>query len=150
MTISDVILHVRYTARDGGGLLGAQATKELKDAFSQAGQSGLALLFSLRYDFPSEWSAFLNGNGGYTLTLRKDHFPYIVQSAKILTIDGLVLYGQNGSTVTQQTQAVPSNLSSSLSGPSGASVVTFPTDPKVLTRSPTAEVFLIVQYHLGN
>ncbi len=108
------------------------------------------LLFSLRYDFPGEWSAFVNGNGAYTFTLRKDYFPYMVQSAETLTIDGLVLYGQNGTNVVQASQAMPGNLLGDLNGPGGASVLSFPADPSVLTRTQTAQVFLIVPYHLGN
>jgi hypothetical protein len=149
-TISDVILHVRYTARDGGALLGGPATKELKDLFSQIGQSGLVLLFNLRYDFPTEWSAFVNGTGAFAFTLRKEYFPYFVQSQKTFTIDGLVLYGQNGTKINQATQAVPDNLSGDLNGPTGASVLAFPADPTILTRNQAAQVFLILQYHLGN
>src|SRR3989442_4705911 len=36
MTISDVILHVRYTARQGGNLLGSQALTELRDMLKTA------------------------------------------------------------------------------------------------------------------
>ena len=52
MTISDVILHIRYTAREAGDPLGTQATKELKTMLNR-GQSSQALLFCLRYDFPT-------------------------------------------------------------------------------------------------
>jgi hypothetical protein len=156
MTISDVILHVRFTARYGGEQLGAQATTELQAAFGQAVQTGqagqpvLMLLFSLRYDFPTAWAAFLAGTGGYTFTLIKEHFPYMVQSTS-MAIDGLVLYSQNGTKLAQATQsgvdlgALATNLNTT-----GSSVVTFPTDPTVLTRSPAAQVFLVVRYHLGH
>ena len=42
MTISDVILHVRYTARRGGDSLGNQMLIELKDMLKTANKSGLA------------------------------------------------------------------------------------------------------------
>jgi Tc toxin complex TcA C-terminal TcB-binding domain len=58
MTISDVILHVRHTAREAGDPLGSQATKELAAMLDSQGQSGQALLFCLRYDFPT-WSVFV-------------------------------------------------------------------------------------------
>jgi hypothetical protein len=41
-TISDVILHIRYTARDAGDPLAAQATKELIAMLGTVGQSGQA------------------------------------------------------------------------------------------------------------
>lgn len=149
MTISDVILHVRYTARDGGALLGTQATTELVQMLDTANQSGLALLFSLRYDFPTEWSAFVNGTGDFAFTLRKDYFPYIAQSGP-LTVDALVLYAQDGEKLVQTTLAVSPNLARDLNGANGASDLAFPEDSTVLTRMPGAQVFLILQYHLGS
>jgi Tc toxin complex TcA C-terminal TcB-binding domain/Salmonella virulence plasmid 65kDa B protein len=59
-TISDVILHIRYTAREAGDPLGSQATTELLSMLDTAGQSSQLLMFCLRFDFPSEWSAFVN------------------------------------------------------------------------------------------
>ena len=46
-TISDVILHIHYTAREVGSPLGSQATKELAQRFDTAVQSGQALMFCL-------------------------------------------------------------------------------------------------------
>jgi hypothetical protein len=150
MTIADAILHVRYTARDAGALLASHATKELKEMF---GQAGLALLFSLRYDFPTEWSAFVNGSGGYGFALRKDHSPYMAQGAK-LSVDGLVLYAQSGAKTAQvvQTSVDLGQLSANLNSATGASPVTLPADSSnasVLACSATAQVFLVVQYSLG-
>jgi hypothetical protein len=68
-TVSDVILHIRYTAREAGDPLGAQATTELLQMLNTAGQASQALLFGLRYDFPTEWSAFINGTGNFQATL---------------------------------------------------------------------------------
>src|SRR5262249_27938075 len=60
-TISDVILHVRYTARQG---VNPTKVKTALDALFQEGnRAGLSLLFSLRHDFPSEWAAFASGAG---------------------------------------------------------------------------------------
>jgi hypothetical protein len=58
-TISDVILHIRYTARMAGDPLGATATSELTGMLDNPTQSSQTLLFCLRYDFPNEWCAFL-------------------------------------------------------------------------------------------
>jgi hypothetical protein len=63
-TISDVVLHLRYTAKDGGELLKQDAGGELAAAVNklvQLGkQQGLARIFSLRHEFPTEWYRFLN------------------------------------------------------------------------------------------
>jgi hypothetical protein len=156
-TISDVILHIRYTAREGGDLLGAEAVKELKKLVNKAGAAPFAqtLFLKLRYDFPTEWSAFVNGGAGFTFTLRKDYFPYAVQGAK-LTIDTMTLYAYpanggslNSLVVYSQSGAFPqfANLSTDLNT-TGSSKVTFAADPQVLTTT-QAQVFLIVQYQFA-
>ena len=84
-TISDVVLHLRYTARDAGGALRLQATKELSEAVNNfvqsGGKQGLTRIFSLRHEFPTEWYRFLNPAetvAGQTLelTLTQDRFPF--------------------------------------------------------------------------
>jgi hypothetical protein len=74
-TISDVILHFRYTAREAGDPLGSQATRELIAMFDTLGESGQALMFCLRYDFPTEWSAFVNSSSNFQVVLQKSYFP---------------------------------------------------------------------------
>ena len=73
-TISDVILHVKYAAREGGDQLHSKAIEELKLLVNDASKSKLALLFSLRHDFPNEWAAFVNGvdPASFTAAIRKD------------------------------------------------------------------------------
>ena len=136
MTISDVILHIRYTARDAGEPLRTQATKELKNMLKTAGGSGQALLFCLRYDFPTEWSAFVNGSGNFTVTLDKQFFPYSVQGTTNLTIDGLTLYTETTaspstppalSSVAPLGQAALSALSADLAGSTGQAQLNLPS-----------------------
>jgi hypothetical protein len=149
-TISDVILHVRYTARDGGGELAAQATKELQATLATASQSGLALLFSLRYDFPTEWSAFMNGSSDYTVTLLKQYFPFMVQGMN-LVVDGLAVYASDNTNLVQTEPLTPvdlSNLALGLNGPTASSDLALPAD-SALTRDPQADVWLVLSYHLG-
>src|SRR5260370_7741549 len=98
-TISDAIVHVRYTARQGAD--GNQAMRELTtQPFPPPGQSGLALLFSLRHDFPTEWSAFVNTKANtFSATLKKENFPYFAQG-KFISIDTVELYpGAGGPTI---------------------------------------------------
>jgi hypothetical protein len=49
----------------------------LDDLFQQASQPNLALLFSLRHDFPTEWSVFVNGVNNFDVTIRKEPFPLL-------------------------------------------------------------------------
>jgi hypothetical protein len=151
-TISDVILHIRYTAREAGDPLGSQATKELATMFDTAGQIPQSLLFCLRYDFPTEWAAFVNGTGDFNVTIEKQYFPQMVQSAHVLTIDALTLYteGNDGSvaSVSPVDSAGLSALSAGLSSATGTAPLTLPAD-SVMVRDQARQVFLVLQYHFG-
>jgi peptidoglycan hydrolase-like protein with peptidoglycan-binding domain len=93
-TISDIILHLRYNAREGGEPLRNQAVTELQDALNEflrtEGQNGLALPVSLRHEFPNEWHNFLNpqkdshGHPTLTMNLGPERFPFLFQGRPIL------------------------------------------------------------------
>lgn len=149
MTISDVILHVRYTAREAGEPMAGQATKELVAMLEPAGQAPQYLMFCLRYDFPTEWSAFVNGNGNFAVTLQKSYFPYMVQSAKV-SISNLALYAKSpaGATVTSLTPTLDlTALATSLNSASGAGSLSLASDTNVMARNQSQQVFLVLQYH---
>lgn len=147
-TISDVILHIRYTARVAGNPLSSQATTELTQMFDTAGQASQALMFCLRYDFPTEWSAFINGSGNFAMTLDKQVFPYIVQSAKRLTVDRLSLYAEHNGKVQSVTPPLDLDaISTKLSA--GSAPLSLPSDNTILTRVASQQVFLVLQYHFG-
>lgn len=82
-TISDVILHLRYTAREGGQPLRAAAVTNVKEAIASATAAGNVRLLSMRQDFPSEWARFKafkldaeNLEAPLTITLRREHYPF--------------------------------------------------------------------------
>ncbi|MEV0831316.1 hypothetical protein [Nonomuraea rubra] len=60
-TVSDVILHLRYTAGEGGAQFRDKAVERVRDLVGAAEESGLARLFSLRHDFPAGWYDFVTG-----------------------------------------------------------------------------------------
>jgi Tc toxin complex TcA C-terminal TcB-binding domain len=151
-TISDIILHIRYTAREGGANpLGKQATSELVQAFDTAGDSGQVLLLCLRYDFPTEWAAFVNG-GNFQVTLDKGFFPYMAQSANKLTITTVTLYAAHNGEVAPASPLSATdidNLNSALNGATASAQLTFPADPTVMIRSQSQQVFLALGYRFG-
>ena len=149
-TISDVILHIHYTARDAGDALAAPATKELVAMLDTVGQSGQALMFCLRFDFPSQWYAFVTGTANFTLDLTKDLLPYMVQSANRITIDALTLYAAIAGKIVSVTPTVDLGaLASGLSATAGTAILSLPSDATVMTRDPNQQVFLVMQYHFG-
>lgn len=85
-TISDVILHIRYTAREGGSLLRQGAINNLKNPIARAQAAGSVRLFSIREEFPTEWAKFraqvqaqepsAQQRFALELPLRAEHFPF--------------------------------------------------------------------------
>jgi hypothetical protein len=151
-TIADVILHIRYTARSAGDPLASRATTELKALLKTAGQAGQSLMFCLRYDFPTEWAAFVNakGNAPFQVSLEKFHFPYVAQSASALTIDGLTLYAARGQQIGTVSPLSASDIDAITKGIDGAStqaIVSLKADPTVLKADPQQLVFMVLQYH---
>ena len=145
-TISDVILHVRYTARQG--VESGKVKTALDDLLRQASQSNLTLLFSLRHDFPMEWSAFVNGTGDFGVMIRKDYFPYFTQWRPV-TIVGLELYGQD--ITRHHASGDPDAATTALAGQGHFDFTAGPDEPgpnQVLTRTPGTQVFLIIHYSL--
>jgi len=77
-TITDVVLHLRYTAREGGDLLRDAALKSLQ---SELEGIPLRRAFSAMHEFPTEWNAFLRpateaDEAVLKLDLSEKRFPY--------------------------------------------------------------------------
>lgn len=91
-TISEVVLHVSYTARDGGAALRAQALASLRAQLSafvsaEAGE-GLMRVFSARREFPEQWNQFLFPADDadelrLDLPLGIDRFPYVFRNSVV-------------------------------------------------------------------
>lgn len=86
-TISDAILHIRYTAREAGGSLKTESITNLQTYINEAQNAGSVRLFSIRHEFPTEWAKLQNTQIGaatpaaeLTLALRPEHYPFWSQS----------------------------------------------------------------------
>ena len=85
-TIADVVLHIRYTAREGGDLLKSGAVKNLQALINSAQTVGSVRLLSVRHEFPNEWAKFRNvtidgttPTARLSLTLLPQHYPFWAQ-----------------------------------------------------------------------
>ncbi len=83
-TISDVIIHVKYTAREGGSALKDAANGSLKDQLNAikqqlVGETGLHIVLDMKHDLSNEWN-LLKNNGTVDLTIDKSRLPYMAQS----------------------------------------------------------------------
>lgn len=91
-TISDVIIHVQYMARQGGALLGSGATEYIKGKIGDANNPELIQLFSLKHDFPNEWHRFVTeASPNFKAKLTNEHFPYLAQTANHIEFAELIL-----------------------------------------------------------
>lgn len=104
-TISDVVLHVRYTARDAGGLLRNDAIAQLKELIAAGQAVGSMRLFSVRHEFPSEWARFTTqvppANHRYELklNLRPEHYPFWSQG-RVKAVTGVDVLARSTATPT--------------------------------------------------
>jgi len=92
-SLSDVILHLRYTARDGGDPL-RQAARTARDAWlANTTDAPLARMFSLRQEFPVAFQGFLDpaSNQQLELALGLERFPFQLRG-KTLQIHGVEIY----------------------------------------------------------
>lgn len=95
-TISDVILHFRYTARDGGEQLALAAKGSTKDSLNKLkaygeAEGGLWQLIDLRHDFPAEWHLYNKSttpSQSVTIKLTSDRFPIILRG-RIIKLTGI-------------------------------------------------------------
>jgi hypothetical protein len=87
-TINDVILHLRYTARDGGGPLASQVNATLEAGLGRVAADSvttrpLAQLISLRHELPTAWASLVSAAPTATqveLTIDASRFPYLCRT----------------------------------------------------------------------
>jgi hypothetical protein len=126
-----VVLHIKYTAREGGVALRDAAVDSLNRQLKDEQGNPQARLFSLQHEFPTEWhrlrtKADQAGNHSQSFSLPKERFPFLFQGGQI-HITSIEIFGVPK---TRATDAPTPELKMSLSGPTGAPVLQLETaDP---------------------
>lgn len=81
-TISDVIVHLKYIANEGGerlkGAASKSVSKQLENIAQALNETGLHLALSMKHDLPNDWH-MLKKTGAIDLTLQKTRLPYVLQ-----------------------------------------------------------------------
>ena len=145
-TISDVILHIRYTARQDGALR-EKAITYLRDVVLPTGKAELALLFSLKHDFPTQWHRFVSGNDqSFTAIVKQDHFPYFTQS-KTITVKEFQVYTFKDGTISgpQNSEVELSAFNEKLNGTEASAEFKLPST----SLDKHANVFIVLKYSVG-
>ncbi len=91
-SISDVILHIRYMARESGGLFKENASTYIKDFITNAAELSeqpLMRMFSMKHEFPTEWHKFLHPTTEgeeqvLSFTIGKQRFPFFTHDRNIV------------------------------------------------------------------
>ncbi|MES2673778.1 MAG: neuraminidase-like domain-containing protein [Pseudomonadota bacterium] len=90
-TMSDVVLHLKYTSREGGKQLREMAEENLKSFLKikdSKGQHPESRAFSLRHEYPTEWHKLLTttddaGDHIQSFVIDKQRFPFIYKNGNI-------------------------------------------------------------------
>ncbi|WP_394826075.1 neuraminidase-like domain-containing protein [Pendulispora albinea] len=99
-TISEVVLHMKYTAREGGMAFRTQVNAGLKEALNKtpadsSSRHGPLIGFSVKSAFSDPWTRFVSGSGStpaLTLALDPDHLPFQAGAdAEITGLDFVLL-----------------------------------------------------------
>lgn len=146
-TISDVILHMRYTARQGGVELRSKAVEHVNTLIGQAETCDLVLL-SLKNDFPDSWHRFVSGSTPFTATVTRNHFPYITKGRSI-NINEVHLCSIHEEVLEVATPEgiVPATLTTSLASEQEFEL-SLPAGG-VLARTAAARVFVLIKYSIA-
>jgi hypothetical protein len=148
------VLHLRYTAKDGGEDFRDAAKNAVVDLLGDTTGSPLVRLFSLRHEFPAEWHRFVTTPAGptasvtsVTVDLSVERFPYFAHG-RPLTIRGAKVIAR-GAPGTDPVVAIapgtdPPDLSHPAfeqAAPAGPWTVGTSADPHALT-----DLFVILVY----
>ena len=89
-TISDVVMHVRYTAREGGEQLKDVSKSYIKSILKEITKSPFVRGISVSHGFPNQWHEFLypisnaaNENQTLTLPLKPERFSLLFREKPI-------------------------------------------------------------------
>lgn len=103
-TVTDVILTIRYTAREGGAPLASAIQEPLREGLQSMTRleapnlAGQVRLFSARAEFPEAWRSFVaTGESGPTvldLDLDEQRFPHPIPTLGMRKIQGVILFAR--------------------------------------------------------
>jgi hypothetical protein len=96
-TIADAIIHLKYTACEGGERLKLAATKsvskQLVNIEQALNETGLHSMLNMRHDLSNEWQ-LLKKNGSVKLTIAKSRLPYLTQVFANTAIEEVMFIAQ--------------------------------------------------------
>jgi hypothetical protein len=128
-SISDVILHIKYTAQDSGSDTFNDTRRTAVQSFLEtSSEFSLSRVFSLKHEFPTEWFAYENAiaasvTGSLDFQLKIEHFP-IMCANKTVKISGIKMCARYNDVEDVTTFALTGNTSPSTGPGAGLGGVT--------------------------
>lgn len=157
-TIADAILHLRYTARDGGMALRQAAVGNLSAILRQEtggdppnDTASPVLLLGLRSDYPGEWQRFINGDP-LSVAVGRDRFPYLAQGRPISVRQIQLVTLSDGTPLPQvlaPQQVGLTDFPEFAPGQQAEVALQLADDPPLLDRSAQVQAFFLLAYTLG-
>ena len=163
-TISDVVLNVSYTAREGGGLLKKGAEEQITEGLNSVLKvvseepTGLVRVFSMKQEFPDEYHRLLNlpetEEDEVEMTLEQRHFPYLIRDRGFVMtlLEGnevdLRIQTKKGQSVSNASVGINGNVVSGISG-DGVITRTLDKDSSSLLSGGAPETWALSQTGLS-
>jgi hypothetical protein len=144
--LSDVVLHLRYTAREGGDLLGGKASGAVKDLVGA--DDAFTRVIGLRQDFASEWNVFATGAANFKAEIPVGWFGYLARGRTITVSDMELITDLDGDLTTVAVPGLtPADATDALGN--GSLALDIPAGGAVMAREVNRDVFLRVDYGLS-
>lgn len=139
-TISDAIVHVRYTAREDAGPFKNAAIAHLRTYYEEDGDTPRML--SLRHDFPTQWHRFLHPAvpaAGNVLELEMSPalFPFR-DATRTINVRSIVLLARCTGTGPYEVTLVPGNVQFNLAKSTQFGGLFLAQEPVTATLNPAA------------
>ena len=148
-TISDVVVHLRYTARDGGEPVRAAAISAVEGLLADAQRHPLTRMLSLRDDFPSEWHRFVSAQpppSGITIELGTLQFPFFARDRTLRVVTAEAHPSPAGAAAIQPGIVAPDPTSGRWSGAHGTGPWTITTS---VDRAQLTDIAVLLSYAIS-
>jgi hypothetical protein len=119
-TIADVILNIKYTARDGGSTLKGLAESSLRERLANIKQqvnseTGIHIAINMKHEMPNEWH-LLKKNKTVDITISDDRLPYFIQAIGGEDIDHIKFIAESPAAITLKIDNTPLAVNGTLWG----------------------------------
>jgi Tc toxin complex TcA C-terminal TcB-binding domain/Neuraminidase-like domain len=145
---TDLILHLRYTARDGGPELGTAAQGAVDSRIVARSKPVLHRMLSLRHEYPTEWNRFTSTGGTIGPLDLTNRFPALFAHRNLTVISPRIYFSVVGDVITPLPTGTGTQQVKYTASPPSSSI-TPSNDTIPLTGPPPDDLLVIVPFVVG-